>query len=55
MKKQKMVSSNILDEINKYLSDGWVIAQFKVVTYTVGLDIMREQKFRIFAVLEKDL
>lgn len=55
MKKQKMVSSNSLDEINKYISDGWVITQFNVVTYTVDISIMREQKFRIFAVLEKDL
>lgn len=50
-----MVSSNSLDGINKYLKDGWVIAQFKVVTYSVDFDMIRGQKFRIFAVLEKEL
>ena len=50
-----MVSSNSLDSINKYLSDGQVIAQFKVITYSVDYDLIREQRFKIFAVLEKEL
>lgn len=52
---QKVVSKNSVDELNELLVDGWYIKQLQVVSHTVDYDIVVEQKYKLFAVLERKI